>query len=176
MSIVDNFDALMSHLNSEENSMAGEFKAELQELFPNVPTSPVAKYNITKLVWDQTPHFAKLVKYLFDDCETVEEEYSKHSACNVTLQATIDLETAEGAVEYAGVDIPAEDLVGDWLVYACNVTLQATIDLDTSREYSWGIDWDNVYEIFRGARVETTKTETKWNSIHVESSAPCSKE
>lgn len=163
MSIVDKFDALMSHLNSEENSMAEEFKAELQELFPNVPTSPVAKYNITKLARDQTPHFAKLVKYLFDDCETVEEEYSKHSACNVTLQATIDLETAEGAVEYAGVDIPAEDLVGDWLVY-------------TSREYSWGIDWDNVYEIFRGARVETTKTETKWNSIHVESSAPCSKE
>ena len=163
MSIVDKFDALMSHLNSEENSMAEEFKAELQELFPNVPTSPVAKYNITKLVRDQTPHFAKLVKYLFDDCETVEEEYSKHSACNVTLQATIDLETAEGAVEYAGVDIPAEDLVGDWLVYA-------------SREYSWGIDWDNVYEIFRGAKVETTKTETKWNSIHVESSAPCSKE
>ena len=163
MSIVDKFDALMSHLNSEENSMAGEFKAELQELFPNVPTSPVAKYNITKLVRDQTPHFAKLVKYLFDDCETVEEEYSKHSACNVTLQATIDLETAEGAVEYAGVDIPAEDLVGDWLAY-------------TSRDYNWGTDWDNVYEIFRGTKVETTKTETKWNSIHVESSAPCSKE
>ena len=163
MSIVDKFDALMSHLNSEENSMAEEFKAELQELFPNVPTSPVAKYNITKLVRDQTPHFAKLVKYLFDDCKTVEEEYSKHSACNVTLQATIDLETAEGAVEYAGVDIPAEDLVGDWLVY-------------TSRDYNWGTDWDNVYEIFRGAKVETTKTETKWNSIHVESSAPCSKE
>ena len=163
MSIIDKFDALMSHLNSEENSMAEEFKAELQELFPNVPTSPVAKYNITKLARDQTPHFAKLVKYLFDDCETVEEEYSKHSACNVTLQATIDLETAEGAVEYAGVDIPAEDLVGDWLVYA-------------SREYSWGIDWDNVYEIFRGAKVETTKTETKWNPIHAESSAPCSKE
>ena len=163
MSIVDKFDALMSHLNSEENSMAEEFKAELQELFPAVPTSPVVKYNITKLVRDQTPHFAKLVKYLFDDCKTVEEEYSKHSACNVTLQATIDLETAEDAVEYAGVDIPAEDLVGDWLVY-------------TSCEYSWGIDWDNVYEIFRGAKVETTKTETKWNSIHVESSAPCSKE
>lgn len=163
MSIVDKFDALMSHLNSEENSMAEEFKAELQELFPNVPTSPVAKYNITKLARDQTPHFAKLVKYLFDDCETVEEEYSKHSACNVTLQATIDLETAEGAVEYAGVDIPAEDLVGDWLVY-------------TSRDYNWGTDWDNVYEIFRGAKFETTKTETKWNSIHVESSAPCSKE
>ena len=163
MSIVDKFDALMSHLNSEENSMAEEFKAELQELFPAVPTSPVVKYNITKLVRDQTPHFAKLVKYLFDDCETVEEEYSKHSACNVTLQATIDLETAEGAVEYAGVDIPAEDLVGDWLVY-------------TSRDYNWGTDWDNVYEIFRGAKVETTKTETKWNPIHVESSAPCSKE
>ena len=163
MSIVDKFDALMSHLNSEENSMAEEFKAELQELFPAVPTSPVVKYNITKLVRDQTPHFAKLVKYLFDDCKTVEEEYSKHSACNVTLQATIDLETAEDAVEYAGVDIPAEDLVGDWLAY-------------TSRDYSWGIDWDNVYEIFRGAKVETTKTETKWNSIHVESSAPCSKE
>ena len=163
MSIVDKFDALMSHLNSEENSMAEEFKAELQELFPAVPTSPVVKYNITKLVRDQTPHFAKLVKYLFDDCETVEEEYSKHSACNVTLQATIDLETAEGAVEYAGVDIPAEDLVGDWLVY-------------TSSDYNWGTDWDNVYEIFRGAKVETTKTETKWNPIHVESSAPCSKE
>ena len=163
MSIVDKFDALMSHLNSEENSMAEEFKAELQELFPAVPTSPVVKYNITKLVRDQTPHFAKLVKYLFDDCKTVEEEYSKHSACNVTLQATSDLETAEGAGEYAGVDTPAEDLVGDWLVYA-------------SREYSWGIDWDNVYEIFRGAKVETTKTETKWNPIHVESSAPCSKE
>ena len=163
MSIVDKFDALMSHLNSEENSMAEEFKAELQELFPAVPTSPVVKYNITKLVRDQTPHFAKLVKYLFDDCDTVEEEYSKHSACNVTLQATIDLETAEGAVEYAGVDIPAEDLVGDWLVY-------------TSRDYNWGTDWDNVYEIFRGAKVETTKTETKWNPIHVESSAPCSKE
>ena len=163
MSIVDKFDALMSHLNSEENSMAEEFKAELQELFPAVPTSPVVKYNITKLVRDQTPHFAKLVKYLFDDCKTVEEEYSKHSACNVTLQATIDLETAEDAVEYAGVDIPAEDLVGDWLVY-------------TSCEYIWGIYWDNVYEIFRGAKVETTKTETKWNPIHVESSAPCSKE
>lgn len=163
MSIVDKFDALMSHLNSEENSMAEEFKAELQELFPNVPTSPVAKYNITKLVRDQTPHFAKLVKYLFDDCKTVEEEYSKHSAWTVTLQAAIDLETAEGAVEYAGVDIPAEDLVGDWLVY-------------TSRDYTWGTDWDNVCEIFRGAKVETTKTETKWNSIHVESSAPCSKE
>ena len=163
MSIVDKFDALMSHLNSEENSMAEEFKAELQELFPAVPTSPVVKYNITKLVRDQTPHFAKLVKYLFDDCKTVEEEYSKHSACNVTLQATIDLETAEDAVEYAGVDIPAEDLVGDWLVY-------------TSSDYNWGTDWDNVYEIFRGAKVETTKTETKWNPIHVESSAPCSKE
>ena len=163
MSIVDKFDALMSHLNSEENSMAEEFKAELQGLFPNVPTTTVVKYNITKLVRDQTPHFAKLVKYLFDDCDTVEEEYSKHSACNVTLLATIDLETAEGAVEYAGVDIPAEDLVGDWLAY-------------TSCDYNWGIDWDNVYEIFRGAKVETTKTETKWNSIHVESSAPCSKE
>ena len=33
MSIVDKFDALMSHLNSEENSMAEEFNAELQELF-----------------------------------------------------------------------------------------------------------------------------------------------
>ena len=163
MSIVDKFDALMSHLNSEENSMAEEFKAELQELFPAVPTTTVVKYNITKLVRDQTPHFAKLVNYLFDYCETVEEEYSKHSSCNVTLLATIDLETAEGAVEYAGVDIPAEDLVGDWLAY-------------TSHDYNWGTDWDNVYEIFRGAKVETTKTETKWNSIHVESSAPCSKE
>lgn len=151
MSIVDKFDALMSHLNSEENSMAEEFKAELQELFPAVPTSPVVKYNITKLVRDQTPHFAKLVKYLFDDSKTVEEEYSKHSACNVTLQATIDLETAEDAVEYAGVDIPAEDLVGDWLVY-------------TSRDYNWGTDWDNVYEIFRGAKVETTKTENQVES------------
>ena len=49
MSIVDKFDALMSHLNSEENSMAEEFKAELQKLFPETPTTTVVKYNITKV-------------------------------------------------------------------------------------------------------------------------------
>lgn len=163
MSIVDKFDALMSHLNSEENSMAEEFKAELQELFPETPTTAVVKYNITKLVRDQTPHFAKLVKYLFDDCDTVEEEYSKHSAFTVTLLAKVSLEVAMEAVAYAGVDIPAEDLVGSWL--AC-----ATSD------YTWGVEWDSVYEIYRGAEVVVTTTETKWNSIHVESSAPCSKE
>ena len=106
-----------------------------------------------------TAPFKEFIKHIFDDSFDIEEEFSKHSECRVSIGAEIDLEVAKDILEsFSDVHIKPEDLVGTWM-------------MECSRDYSNGIYWDTVSEIIKVEKVTETITVTKWKPICDENSA-----
>lgn len=63
----------------------------------------------------QCPCFEKLRRYIFDDFETVEEDYHKHDETFVVIVAEIDLACAEEILErLPNCGYSKEELVGHW--------------------------------------------------------------
>lgn len=110
------------------------------------------------------PALYKLVRdYIFDDCETVEEEYHKHSECLVVVVSHMNLSSATGLVkeiEDKGVEIPQvlvghikpESFVGDWMA-------------STSRTYNDGLDTDAIDFFGRAGQVTETISVTSWKYL-----------
>ncbi|AEJ81435.1 gp59 [Erwinia phage vB_EamM-Y2] len=96
--------------------------------------------------------FIRFMKYMFDDTFEIDEEYSKHSSCNVERGVEIDLEIATDLVQSFCLPVAPADLVGVWAFAA-------------SSDYSWGIEWDMVDCAYRVEQVTETITVTKWKPV-----------
>lgn len=122
---------------------------------------------LTKQSLNMTSDFGKFLRSLFDNNEEVASEYSKHSSCNVTLVADVDIEWATDLVNKYGLSIEPSVLVGHWMIEAVS-------------DYSWGIEWSCVSEAVRVKEVTktVTKTVTQWIPIEDEnpvSEVPCTR-
>lgn len=106
--------------------------------------------------------FQSFAKSLFDNSEEHDSSYSKHSECNVTLIADVDLEWAEVLQKRYKLPCNPEQMVGHWMV-------------EGTSDYSWGFNWDCVDEVVMVQKIERTVTKTiiEWKPID-ESPAQCS--
>lgn len=105
--------------------------------------------------------FSRVIRYIFDDADMVEEDYMDHDECRVTLVAELREEDLQDFFNYlmrAGHDLgplhgtPMESLIGNWV-------------MDTTRSNSNGLHWDEVSEICKCHEVTETITVTKWKPV-----------
>lgn len=118
---------------------------------------------MNKIVRGKVPSkaFDIIMRYIFDDPETVDETYLEHSECRVVQVARIESEA--DLIELANILGPNSDvgalhgiklseLVGHWM-------------LEGTRSDSNGMYWDTVDEIVKCHEVTETITVTKWKPI-----------
>lgn len=102
--------------------------------------------------------FNTIMRFIFDDPETVEEHYLEHSECRVVQIAYIGYEELKELHSKIGTDAGAlhgvklSELVGTWM-------------LEGTRSDNNGMYWDQVTEIVKCQEVTETITVTKWKPI-----------
>lgn len=105
--------------------------------------------------------FNRLIRYIFDDPETVEEDYIDHDECRVVYVAELrgqDLHDLHQYLMQDGMDLgalfgtPLLDMDGYWM-------------METTRSNSNGTYWDQVTEIRKSHEVTETVTVTKWKPL-----------
>lgn len=97
--------------------------------------------------------FDDLRKFIFDDYETLEEDYMEHDECRIVILSEVSLADAQGFLErHPEYDIAAESLVGAWMG-------------ETTRSDNNGTYWDGFYEFQKVKQVTETVTVTSWKPI-----------
>lgn len=116
---------------------------------------------MNKIVRGPVPNeaFDIILRFIFDDHETVEEDYLEHSECRVVQVAHIDFESLHQLharlmqVDVGVLDgVKLSELVGDWM-------------LEGTRSDNNGMYWDQIPEIVKCHEVTETITVTKWKPI-----------
>ena len=113
----------------------------------------------------------RLLRYMFDDCESIDEGHFKHSEYFTKLVAEVDLDWATTIVAKLQLHynrpedrtVNPTDLVGTWMV-------------EGTSSPNNGFYWDYVPEAFKVEKVVETITVTKWKPICDESPVQCSSE
>lgn len=97
--------------------------------------------------------FKSFVRNIFEDPTEVESVHRKYSECFVKYIQEIDLELAKEILDcFKGTSLTPEQLVGTWM-------------MECTQDYSNGIYWDSVSEIFKVHKVAETVTVTTWKPI-----------
>lgn len=111
----------------------------------------------------------KLLRHIFDDCETIEGGHFKHSEFFCQLVGEVDLDWASHIVASMGLtyarhfdrEVKPADLVGTWMV-------------EGTTSPGNGFYWDYVSEVAKVEKVTETITVTKWKPIPDETASACS--
>ena len=97
--------------------------------------------------------FKSLIRNIFEDPTKVESVYVKCSEHAVKYIQEIDLELAKEILDCCkGTSLTPEQLVGTWM-------------MKCSQDYTNGIYWDSVSEIYKVHKVTETVTVTTWKPI-----------
>lgn len=97
--------------------------------------------------------FRSLREFIFDDYETLEEDYMEHDECRIVMLSEVSLADAQLFVNsHPDCDIAAESLVGHWMG-------------ETTRSNNNGTYWGGFYEFQKVKQVTETKTVTSWKPI-----------
>lgn len=99
-----------------------------------------------------TPNFTELVKHIFQDSDSIHEEYVDHDEVSLLLVQQVDKEFAEGVLQAVDCGKTVEQLVGTWGV-------------ECTRSNSNGVYWDYIWEFRRYEQVEETITRTVWKQV-----------
>lgn len=110
-----------------------------------------------------TDKFRKLVQYMFDDPEEIDEVYIDRDECRMKYLAQITLDEAKAIAHLHQLSCAPVHLVGNWM-------------LEVSRTDSNGICWHEVNELIRVEEVTETIVVKKWKPTCNENPAQCSSE
>lgn len=96
-----------------------------------------------------TEKFQKVVRYLFEEAEELEEVYLYRDKCRMKYLVQVNLELARKCAHLNNLSCAPVHLVGDWV-------------LVVMRTDSNGICWDEVNALVRVEKTTETITVTKW--------------